>query len=331
MISYNRIEDNNIQNDPNLGGSGIAFSGGSSTSHQNTIVTGNIFSGNLWGITIFRQDAGGVPISGAMPNLGNLNNADTTDDGKNYFINNTNATTPGIDLYNNSSDPIFAMGNYWNTNVEAEVENKIFHQADNSSLGLVTYSSFILPIKLLSFTARAQDKDVLLQWQTAHESNSAFFVVEKSYNGLDFSEINKLPAAGSSNTSLRYNTTDLLAGKFGGNVYYRIKMTDADGSFTYSSIAVVAFEGLLFSSVIRSFPTELQATQTLTVEIASHKKQPVQVQYFDVEGRLLGRQTLFLAAGYNKLNLSVSGATRGWIAVKIATDIFKETLLHLRR
>ncbi|HEX2627618.1 MAG TPA: hypothetical protein VHM26_01355, partial [Chitinophagaceae bacterium] len=35
VISYNQIDSNNTQGNPNLGGSGISFSGGSASSHQN--------------------------------------------------------------------------------------------------------------------------------------------------------------------------------------------------------------------------------------------------------------------------------------------------------
>ena len=58
IVSYNTVDSNNIQNDPNLGGSGIAFTGGSATSQQNSIVTGNIFRANLWGITIYPGNIG---------------------------------------------------------------------------------------------------------------------------------------------------------------------------------------------------------------------------------------------------------------------------------
>src|SRR5690606_32460539 len=91
LVSYNHIEGNNIEGNPNLGGSGISFAGGSAGSHQNTIVTGNLLKNNLWGITIQGR---------AMPNLGNLLNGDTTDDGKNHFVNNNNLGVPGVDLYN---------------------------------------------------------------------------------------------------------------------------------------------------------------------------------------------------------------------------------------
>ena len=160
MISYNLIENNNTQGDPLLGGSGIAFSGGTATSHQNTIVTGNTFAGNLWGITIQNR---------AQPNLGNITNSDTSDDGRNRFINNTNSATPHTDLYNNTPDPIFAQNNYWNSNDPAIVETKIFHTPDLASLGLVNYADFVtLPEAFISFTAAPNGLNVDLDWTTEY-------------------------------------------------------------------------------------------------------------------------------------------------------------------
>lgn len=135
-IAYNQLDSNNIQNSPSLGGSGIACSGGTAASRPNTIITGNIIRWNLWGVTI---------QNGSRPNVGNITNADTSDDGKNYFVNNTNGTTPFIDLYNNSNiaDTIYAQNNYWNTANLDSVALKIMDKSDLGSLGPVYYT----PIK----------------------------------------------------------------------------------------------------------------------------------------------------------------------------------------
>ncbi|MBS1492017.1 MAG: T9SS type A sorting domain-containing protein [Bacteroidetes bacterium] len=133
-IAYNQIDSNNIQNSPSLGGSGIACSGGTAVSQPNTIITGNLIRWNLWGVTIQNRH---------KPNLGNITNADTSDDGKNVFVNNTNGTTPFIDLYDNSIDSIYAQNNFWNTSNIDSVALKIFDNTDNTALGVV-YST---PIK----------------------------------------------------------------------------------------------------------------------------------------------------------------------------------------
>jgi hypothetical protein len=314
IISYNRIEDNNIQNNANLGGSGIAFAGGSAASQQNSIVTGNIFSNNLWGITIQNR---------SKPNLGNLNNADTTDDGRNSFINNTNATTPGIDLYNNSIDPIFAMGNYWNTNVESLIENKIFHQPDNASLGLVTYSSFLLPVNLLTFTARPNGNDVLLNWQTSAETNSHNFEVERSFDGLNFIPVRKVAAAGNSNITILYSVSDISAGKSGRNLFYRLKLTDRDGAISYSAVVLVTFARAEQIQVVRSYPTILHKGKVFTVEMTGTRNEKLNIQYYDASGRMLATKAINIIKGYNKLELALPAkATSGIINIKLFAEGF---------
>jgi parallel beta-helix repeat protein len=128
-IRDNIISDNNIQNDPMLGGSGINFWGDTTNI---SLVTGNEISGNLWGVTIQNK---------ARPNLGQLGE-DTVNIGNNLIYDNGNE---GIiyALYNNTPEDIFAENNYWGTFDLDTVEIYIFHQPDDQSLGFVDY----LPIK----------------------------------------------------------------------------------------------------------------------------------------------------------------------------------------
>ena len=324
MVSYNYIANNNIEGNSNLGGSGIAFSGGSASSHQNTIVTGNTFENNLWGITIYARTGNPtVPISGALPNLGNLNNADTSDDGKNRFINNTNTTTPGIDLYNNSTDPIFAMGNYWNTNIEAEVEGKIFHQPDDATLGPVIYSSFILPVELLSFNATRQNSDVKLQWKTAQEANSHHFDIEKSYDGLHFNLVASKTAAGNSNTILTYNYTD--ANVAGGTVYYRLKLVDIDGSYSYSAVVAITFPAEA-TKLLRYYPNIINPAVPLVTEFISDKVQKINLQYFDAAGHLLANEYRMLTTGFNKIILTIPATAKGALTIKLNSTGFSNSI-----
>jgi hypothetical protein len=133
VVSYNTIDSNNTQGSPTLGGSGISFTGGSASAiGQNTIVTGNLIRWNLWGITIQGR---------SKPKLGNITNADTSDDGKNSIYGNyNNSATPRIDLYNNSVDEIYAQNNYWGFDNLDSIEAHIYHYTDNIALGPVIYT-----------------------------------------------------------------------------------------------------------------------------------------------------------------------------------------------
>ncbi len=292
VVSYNIIDSNNTQNDPNLGGSGISFSGGSATSHQNAIVTGNTFRANLWGITI---------LNFAKPNLGDLTNTDTTDDGKNIFINNTNATTPGIDLYNNSPDPIMAQNNYWNTATLATVETKIFHQVDNSALGLVNYEPIIvaLPIGLKQFSAVGNGNNVLLNWQTANEQNSSFFSVERSRDGQLFNEIGKVGANGSA-AVYHYNDINGLLNET--NIFYRLRLVDRDGRFSYSPILSLNRNSDIKANV-KLYPSIASPSQLFTVTITSDQQQHFMVQFINTAGQVLDRVIGQVEKGKNILSI----------------------------
>jgi len=127
-ITDNIILDNNIQNNPSLGGSGLNFYGADVS--NKAVVRRNIIAGNLWGIT--SQEVVAIDLGTA------------TNPGGNVFYNNGNSGQTYA-FYNNTAQDVNAIGNYWGTNEVAVAETYIFHQADDATLGLVTYE----PIKTL--------------------------------------------------------------------------------------------------------------------------------------------------------------------------------------
>jgi hypothetical protein len=327
IVSYNQIDSNNIQGDPNLGGSGIAFSGGTSTSHQNVIVTGNLIRWNLWGVTIGATTTGG----GSKPNLGNLTNSDTTDDGKNQFIGNTNAATPRIDLYNNNVDSIYAQNNYWGTDNPDTIEARIFHKPDNSSLGWVIYSNYIvLPIELTKFAATANNNSVLLTWQTSLESNSDYFEIERSYNGDSFYSIGKVAASNTMSAVRSYSFTDVDAS--GDKIYYRIKLVDKDNKFKYSEVLSVRLHGAANTWKVKLYPTVLKSEQSLTTEIQSDKPQKIAIQFLSAEGKRLTETSKVLVAGNNKFIVSPNPTLpAGLIYVRFVGEGFQQTIAIVKQ
>lgn len=126
VITDNRFINNNHEDNPMNGGSGISIYG--SSTNNKAILRDNVITGNLWGITaILLHDI----------DLGTEDNW-----GHNKIYNNGNGGVT-YDLYNNSSCDIMAVGNDWETTQEGEVEDHIFHQVDDPSLGLVTFIPFL--------------------------------------------------------------------------------------------------------------------------------------------------------------------------------------------
>lgn len=321
LISYNQVDSNNTQGDPNLGGSGISFTGGTAASQQNSIVTGNLFRWNLWGITIQGR---------SKPNLGNLSNGDTSDDGKNRFIDNTNNTTPHIDLYNNTVDPIYAQNNYWGTNDVSVAETKIFHQPDNALLGLVNYQTILLPVRLSLFTAFRRNGLVLLNWQTAVESGTDRFTVERGYEAGQFLPIGTVNARDGMLPAQTYAFTDsnLLSGR---TALYRLKMQDAGGKFSYSSVITVRGEALKGDQV-RLYPTLSTGAEPWHLEIMSTKKQLISLQFFDGSGKKLVQAALPVADGMNYITYPPPvGLPWGRLYIMIKAEGFARSFPVFRR
>ena len=132
-ITNNIIEDNNIQGDPNLGGSGINLN--SSTASEDVIISGNEIRRNLWGITL---------QGSASANLGD----DANNPGENIFAENENGGQVYA-LYNNTANPISTKHNCWiegQQSTEQQVEDVIFHSVDDPTLGEVIFEPFLCGI-----------------------------------------------------------------------------------------------------------------------------------------------------------------------------------------
>lgn len=97
----------------------------------------------------------------------------------------------------------------------------------------------VLPIALKSFSYVAMAKSIDLLWETATEQNSSSFVIQRSSNGIDFTDIGSVPASGSSISGKQYSFTDHTPGYIN---HYRLKQVDADGKLDYSKILYVKLD-----------------------------------------------------------------------------------------
>lgn len=95
-----------------------------------------------------------------------------------------------------------------------------------------------LPIELLAFTAEpVNNKMVFCKWTTATEINNDYFTVERSKDGNHFEALGTVDGAGNSTSLLNYSFID--ESPFKGVSFYRLKQTDFNGNFSYSSIIAV--------------------------------------------------------------------------------------------
>jgi len=95
-----------------------------------------------------------------------------------------------------------------------------------------------MPLKLVSFKASLTNglaKLVNLYWQTADEINTKNFEIERSGDGKKFMKIGEVSSKNVSSVNYSFIDKSPLAG----TSYYRLKMNDQDGIYTYSSVEAV--------------------------------------------------------------------------------------------
>lgn len=122
-----------------------------------------------------------------------------------------------------------------------------FSDNDHFTIGSVDADQTPLPIELISFDADLIDMTVNLSWQTASEINNDFFSVERSQDAESWEEVLRIDGSGNSSTLLSYAAQDqspLL-----GTSYYRLKQTDFDGVYEYSSIKRVELKETNISEI----------------------------------------------------------------------------------
>lgn len=137
-----------------------------------------------------------------------------------------------------SGAALISGATYQFTNVTALVDGRRF------TFGTLNMGSTPLPIELVSFDAEPAGRNtVRTSWTTASEHDNDHFVVERSMDGAFWEAAGTLPGAGFSNSMLRYELIDPNA--FGDVVYYRLRQTDTDGTFTLSDIRVVRMDQYL--------------------------------------------------------------------------------------
>ncbi|MBS1510657.1 MAG: S8 family serine peptidase [Bacteroidetes bacterium] len=166
-----------------------------------------------------------------------------------------------------------------------------------------------LPVSVLTFTVTKQANSVLLQWNTANETNMANYIVERSSDGIHFNAIGTVP---SRNTGGAYAFTD--SQPLDGLNYYRIKAVDQNNAFKYTQVEKVLFSGSKNGIVIYPNP----ASSVINISSAGNA---TNAQLYDAAGKLVRTKIL-----KGKLNvLPLHGIAKGIYQLRIVTEQSAET------
>jgi hypothetical protein len=193
--------------------------------------------------------------------------------------------------------------------VKVKAANNVFFQINRSN---ITINVVPLPVDLLSFQATLKGCHVQLSWTAAGIQGFSHFELERSSNGSTFTTVAKV----GNNTSHAYNYTD-EPGK-DGSYYYRLKMNDLDGGFTYSPVIEVRLSCVGQHSVA-VFPNP--AKDLITIQ---SNGTAVEAVVFAANGQLVRKQKL---GALSSAQMNIGGLAHGIYLLQIThTDGTRNTM-----
>ena len=163
-----------------------------------------------------------------------------------------------------------------------------------------------VPVKFTSFKAQLLNaNNAILKWTTEAEIDNDYFEVERSEDGVRFINRGKVYGNGSTTVSHSYEFTDAL-NTTAQVIYYRLRIVDTDGKFSYSKIVAIKLNGSLtvdkFNVYPNPFITDIKVALTSTIDADA----TFRILSFD--GKEMVRRMITIQKGENIVVLKDFGA-----------------------
>jgi len=165
-----------------------------------------------------------------------------------------------------------------------------------------------LPLEVLNFNIHLQNDTALLFWETLSEINKDYFVIERSIDGINFSSIGKVNAAGNSSEKQSYHYKNILPHP--GIFYYRIKQVDFNNIYDYSEIKAIHLKN---SSKVLFYPNPLNQGKPLTIHM-DEKKETIKITIFDITGKAINTP---FTQNNNTITINTSTLSKGIYTIQL--------------
>jgi len=171
-----------------------------------------------------------------------------------------------------------------------------------------------LAVKLTDITATNVGKRNRVDWITASETAGDRFELERSADGRSFSQLSTINARGEASTYSYWDEKPVA-----GVNYYRLKMVDAAGSFTYSDVVTARVAGS-GAFTVEAYPNPV--SEMLTVKVYGTAGNNPIVSVSDVTGKVVK----VVDVVNNEATINMSGLAQGMYLVKYTDHNHTETL-----
>ncbi len=151
----------------------------------------------------------------------------------------------------------------------------------------------VLPVELVRFTAKEVDNAVLLEWTTASEQHNAGFHIERSSDGLRWTDIGFVAGKGTTTEAQNYSFLDEKP--LTGRDYYQLRQINFDGKEEMSKVVIIELKN---AGTVRVFPNPVSNGE-LTVFLSENTEEEIAVQLFSPMGQVV--RSMIISSGTNLL------------------------------
>ncbi|MBR5984230.1 MAG: T9SS type A sorting domain-containing protein [Bacteroidales bacterium] len=176
----------------------------------------------------------------------------------------------------------------------------------------------VLPIELTGFTASCNGNSVDVKWTTASERNNDYFILERSYDAVHFSEAVRITGAGTSIEEHDYAFTDYEY--YGGAMYYRLQQVDYDGKRSTSELIVVRCSDYELEPTVSVFPNPFRSE--IMLSLANFANMPATVEVFDIMGTLVMTMDIDATGNDYATVLNLDNLSAATYTIRVSTAEF---------
>ncbi len=195
-----------------------------------------------------------------------------------------------------------------NETFDIDLQTDSYYAIQQGNTQLTILEGTILGIEYAApLQASRAENGVWLRWSTGVEYNHDYFQIERSINGINWIIIGKVEGNGNNVSEKKYKVFDDNPPI--GNLYYRLKQKDLDGSFSYSNIATLFFEQFDFSFFPNPSSGKLSivSTEFLEGELIVSNATGMEVYRNQITKSTFNTDLSFLPSGLYTIKLKTKG------------------------
>lgn len=179
-------------------------------------------------------------------------------------------------------------------------------------------SNTTLPVDLTAFSGSYRNGSSLLNWETANEVSFDRYEIERSSNNNNYTVVGTV-ASQPTVSNAKYQYADNLFSQTSDIFFYRLKMIDIDGKYTYSSVIMIRRDVRNIAGITIS-PNPI-VSGSANIRLNSDSKKNIEIKVIDAAGRVVLKQQNQLSEGMNSISLNNLGHIQSGIyTVQVAAN-----------